>query len=279
MNDAPVLVLGGTGKTGRRVVALLHRYGSPVRAASRSGPTRFDWHDESSWTLALAGAGAVYLVDSGGTDAAAQLTEFCARAAAVGVRRLVLLSARDWGASGDPELLAGERAVAQAGLDATILRPTWFAQNFSEFPVLWHPLRRGELVLPTGDGLVPFVDVDVDEVAVAALTRPGHAGQIYQLSGPRLLSFGAAVREIAEATGRDLRYRAVSRAEYLAGLTGAGTAAEEAESLVRSLGWIAEGRNAYLSDGVRQVLGREPRDFADYVRATAPTGVWAPERG
>ncbi|GIG91628.1 NAD(P)H-binding protein [Plantactinospora endophytica] len=279
MSDAPIVVLGGTGKTGRRVAALLARQGRPVRAASRSAPTRFDWYDDRTWAPLLAGAEAVYLVDSGGPDAAARLADLCAQAVAAGVHRLVLLSSRDWGLSGDPERLACERAVEAAGVDWTILRPTWFGQNFSEAPLLRDPVLDGELVLPTGDGLEPFVDADdIAEVAVTVLTGPGHAGRTYDLSGPRLLSFGAAVREIAEATGREVRYRPVSGAEYVARLAGTDVPADEVQILDLLFGWIAQGRNAHLSDGVRQVLGREPRDFADYVRATAPTGIWNPDR-
>ncbi|MGH3811246.1 MAG: NAD(P)H-binding protein [Pseudonocardiaceae bacterium] len=275
MTDTSILILGGTGKTGRRVASRLQQHGLRVRAASRNGPTRFDWHDEGTWAPALDGAQAAYLVDSQGADAAVTLGAFSERAVARGVKRLVLLSSRDWGVSGDAALLASERAVKDSGTEWTILRPTWFAQNFSEVPFLRDPVINGEVILPTGDGLEPFIDADdIAEVAVATLTEDGHAGQTYELSGPRLLTFGAAVEEIAKATGQDILYLPVSQEEYAAHLVERGVSAEVAEILNTLFGWISEGWNAHLSDGVQRVLGREPRDFTNYVKATVGTGVW-----
>lgn len=274
-----ILVLGATGKTGGRVASRLRRLGVVVRAASRSGQTRFDWGDEGTWEPALDGADVAYLVDSQGPDAARTLGAFSELAVENGVGRLVLLSARDWAVSGGEGLLAGERAVARAveraGGEWTILRPTWFAQNFSESPFLRDPVLDGEVVVSAGEGLEPFIDAeDIAEVAVAALTEDGHAGQTYELSGPRLLSFREAVAEIAGATGRDIRYVPVGPKAYEAYATERGTPDDLAGALNMLYGWIRGGRNAHLSDGVRRVLGREPRDFADYVGATAAGGAW-----
>ena len=272
-----ILVLGGTGKTGRRVVERLRQVGHDVRPASRSTPTRFDWNDENTWEPVLAGVRAAYLVDSGDTDAdgACLLANFGKLAAAGGVQRLVLLSARDWAVSGGEDMLAGERAVQDSGTAWTLLRPTWFQQNFSEEPFVRDPVRRGEVVLAAGDGLEPFISAeDIADVAVAALTEDGHEGHVYELSGPRLLGWREAIDTIASATGRTITYRPVSAEEYVAHATAHGLPAGAAEVVAMLSGWIAEGRNAHLSDGVQRVLGREPRDFTDYVTATAPTGVW-----
>lgn len=270
-----ILVLGATGKTGRRVVAQLEQRGATVRAASRRSATHFDWGDRATWAPALAGVRAVYLVDSQAPDAAETLGAFCAAAAAAGVSRLVLLSSRDAGVSGGLTWLDGERAVRAAGPEWTILRPTWFMQNFSEEPYLHGPVRAGTLAVSTGAGLEPFIDAeDIAEVAATVLTEPGHAGRIYELSGPRLLTFGDALAEIATVTGRDLRFVPVSGEEYAALAAEQGSAPGLVEALVLLFGWIAEGRNAHLSDGVHRVLGREPRDFTEYAKTTAATGVW-----
>lgn len=275
MTTRSILVLGATGKTGRHVASQLQHRGVRVRAASRSGSTRFNWDDDGTWAPALDGVQAAYLVDSQAPDAARTLGAFGALAVASGVERMVLLSNRDWAVSGDEELHAGERALQRFGCEWTILRPTWFAQNFSESSYLRDPVLDGEVMLPAGDGLEPFIDAeDIAAVAVAALTEDGHAGQIYELSGPRLLSFGAAVKEIAEATGRDIRYVAATRDAYLAHAVDRGMSPEFADVVTMLCGWISEGRNAHLSDGVQRVLGREPRDFTDYVKATAASGVW-----
>lgn len=269
-----ILVLGATGKTGRRVVAALERRGVPFRAASRRSATRFDWRERETWAPALAGARAVYLVDSQRPDAAETLGAFSRQAVAAGVERLVLLSSRDAGVSGGLTWLDGERAVREAGAAWTILRPTWFMQNFSEEPYLHDPVRAGTLILSTGTGLEPFIDAeDIAEVAATVLTQPGHDGRIYDLSGPRLLTFGDALAEIATATGRELRYVPVSGEEYARHAAERGTKPALVEALVLLFGWIAEGRNAHLSNGVQHVLGREPRDFSAYVKATVAAWV------
>ncbi|MFI0262412.1 NAD-dependent epimerase/dehydratase family protein [Streptomyces sp. NPDC017056] len=275
MTTKPILVLGGTGKTGRRVVSRLRERGHEVRAASRKGPARFDWDDENTWEPVLDGVGAAYLVDSLRSDAATPLSAFGKLAAAGGVERLVLLSHRDWVVPDGEEKLPCERAVRESGAEWTLLKPAWFAQNFSEESFFRRQLVEGEVVLPAGGGLEPFVDADdIADVAVAALTENGHAGRAYELSGPRLLSLADVTGEIARATGRDLTYRPVSPADFAEHAARRGLPDEFTDLLNLLFGWIRENRFAQLADGVQQALGREPRDFADYVRATAVTGVW-----
>lgn len=206
--DGQILVLGGTGKTGRSVVAQLRRRGHVPRVASRGGPQRLDWNDRATWAPAVAGVRAAYVVTAG----AAPLPAFVELAALSGVRRLVLLSARAWARAGDEDLLAAEVAVRAFDGEWTILRPRWFAQNFAEEPFLQDLIRSGRVTLPAGEGLVPFVDVeDIAAVAAAVLTEDG---RIHELSGPRLLTFGTAIEEYARAAGRDLRHVPVSSAEF-----------------------------------------------------------------
>ncbi|MFG1947827.1 NAD(P)H-binding protein [Nonomuraea sp. NPDC048826] len=263
-----ILVLGGTGKTGRRVAARLRARGAGVRAASRRGEFPFDWYDHDTWEPALAGVSAAYLVDSQGPEAAGLLAAFAGAAVARGVRRLVLLSSRDWPKLGDDRLLASERAVKASGGAWTILRPTWFAQNFSEDPMLSDPVDAGLVELSAGHGLEPFVHADdIADVAAEVLLRDGHAGRTYELSGPRLLSFGDAVGEIAAATGRRIAYVPVPASEHAAGLAARGYDADHIALVNRLFASIASGANAHLSDGVRRVLGREPRDFSEYVKS------------
>ncbi|MER6448238.1 NmrA family NAD(P)-binding protein [Streptomyces venezuelae] len=271
----PILVLGSTGRTGSRVAAQLRQRGHEVRGASRKGPVAFDWTDENTWEQTLAGAGAAYLVDSQLPDAAASMRSFAELAVASGVERLVLLSARDWVVPQGEEKLPCERAVRESGARWTILKPSWFFQNFSEDPFLHGQIQNGELVMSAGDGVEPFIDAeDIAEVAVAALTEEGHGGQAYELSGPRLLSLDSVVGEISRATGRVVTYRPLPADEFAAYAVAQHVPEEFAGLLNLLYGWIAEGRFATLADGVQRVLGREPRDFADYVRTTAASGVW-----
>jgi len=189
-------------------------------------------------------------------------------ALAAGTSRLVLLSGR-----GEAEAQRAEAELAASGADWTVVRASWFAQNFSEAQFL-EPLLAGELALPAETGREPFVDVDdIADVAVAALTEPGHSGRVYEVTGPRLLTFAEAVAEIAEASGRELRYQSIAMADFEAALAEAGEP-EEVVALLRYLFTEVHGHNVTLGDGVQRALGRPARDFADYARDAAAAGAW-----
>ena len=189
------------------------------------------------------------------------------------MQRLVLLSGR-----GEPEAERAKRVVQEAGVQWTILRSTWFMQNFSEDYMLEHALS-GEIRLPAGDVPTPFLDADdIADVAVAALTEEGHAGQLYELTCPRSLTFAEAAAEIAEATGHEVRYVPVSLEEHAAEAAEHGVPAQVVELLTYLFREVVDGRNANTTAGVRLALGREPKDFADYAREAAATGVWDGER-
>lgn len=270
-----ILVLGGTGKTGRRIVERLQGSGVPVRVGSRSAGQPFDWADRATWAPVLQGVGTVYvsyypdLAVPGAPETVGAFTEL---AVASGVSRLVLLSGR-----GEDEAQASEKLIQSAGVEWTILRSSWFSQNFSE-DYLLEPVLGGEVVLPVGNVPEPFVDADdIAEVAVAALTEDGHAGQVYELTGPRLLTFAQAIAEISTATGRRIEFVQVSSADYADALTADGVPQGVVELLMYLFTTVLDGRNAHLGDGVQRALGRQPRDFADYATDTAATGIWDKE--
>jgi uncharacterized protein YbjT (DUF2867 family) len=270
--DTLTLVTGGTGKTGRRVADRLAARGVPVRLGSRAGRPPFDWQDESTWAPALRGVGAAYLSyypDLALPGAAEAVDEFTAAAVAAGVRRLVLLSGR-----GEPEAQRCERIMQGYDLAWTVVRASMFAQNFSEHFLL-DPVRSGLVAFPAGELAEPFIDVDdIAEIAVAALTDDRHDGQVYEVTGPRLLTFAAAAAEIGAAAGREVRYLPVTPDEYAAALVAEGVPAEFAGMLRDLFATIFDGRNVYLADGVERALGRPATDFADYARKAAATGVW-----
>jgi uncharacterized protein YbjT (DUF2867 family) len=267
----PTLVLGGTGKTGRRVVERITRQDRPVRVGSRSAGLPFDWDDPATWEPALQGVGAVYVshyADAlpGASDAVASFAEVALRS---GVRRMVLLSGR-----GDDEAQACEKRLIESGADWTVLQASWFNQNFDESYLL-DPILAGEVALPVGDVGEPFTDADdIAEVATAVLTQDGHVGQTYVLTGPRLLTFSEAVATIADATGRDIRFTRITPADFAAGLTAEGVPGEVVDLLLHLFDTVLDGRNADLGDGIERVLDRPPREFADYAHAVATTGVW-----
>jgi uncharacterized protein YbjT (DUF2867 family) len=269
----PILVLGGTGKTGRRVVERLEARGLPVRVGSRSGKPPFDWEDEATWAPALEGAGAVYisyypdLAVPGAVEATRAFAELAVRS---GVSRMALLSGR-----GEPEAERAERAVRDTGAELTILRSTWFMQNFSEDYMLDHVLS-GEIRLPAGEVPTPFLDIDdLADIATEALTDDRHIGELYELTGPRSLTFAEAAAEIGEAAGREVRYTPVSLEQHAAELAEHGVAPDVIELLTYLFSEVVDGRNAGTTDGVRDALDREPSDFADYAREVAASGVWS----
>jgi uncharacterized protein YbjT (DUF2867 family) len=269
----PVLVLGSTGKTGRRVVERLTARGIPTRMGVRSGEPPFDWDDPDTWAPVLQGVGSVYVQHylDAMPGAADILGSFAELAVGHGVPRLVHLSGR-----GEPEAELAAQAVRDTGAEVTTLRSTWFSQNFSESYFL-DGLLAGELALPAGNTPEPFVDADdIADVAVAALTADGHVGESYELTGPRLLTFTDAVGEIAQATGREIRYVPASIEDFAAGLEEQAVPGEWIKLLVYLFHEVLDGRNAHLADGVQRALGREPKDFADYAREAAATGVWTP---
>jgi uncharacterized protein YbjT (DUF2867 family) len=230
--------------------------------------------ERATWAPSLKGVKAVYISyfpDLAVEGAADDIQAFTHLAVQSDVRRLVLLSGR-----GEREAQRCEAIVRESGVEWTLLRASWFAQNFSEAHFL-EPILAGELALPVGDIGEPFVDVDdIADVAAAALTDDGHAGQRYELTGPRLWTFADAVAQIASATGRPIRFTRVTMSEYVAALEAA-QLPSDVIGLIRYLFTeVLDGRNASVQDGVLRALGRRPREFGDYVRATAATGVWRP---
>ena len=273
-NQLPILVIAATGKTGRRVADRLEAQGHAVRRASRSTALPFDWNDRSTWAPALDGVRAAYVVyspDLAVPEAPEAIRAFADLSAVMGVERLVLLSGR-----GEEEAQRCEQIVLGAALAATVVRASWFAQNFDEgaFADL---VRAGDVTLPAGEVREPFIDIDdIADVVVAALTEDGHAGEIYEVTGPRLLSFAEATREIAEATGRELRFTSIPMEAFKAGAAEAGMPPPMVGLLEYLFTTVLDGRNAHVSNGVERALGRPARDFRDYARDAAAAGAWSP---
>lgn len=276
MNTENTLVLGATGKTGRRVLARLRLRGTPVRAASRSSATRFDWSDPGGWDAALRDISVAYVVPPGVPGPA---HEFVKRAEAAGVRRLVLLSGRGADTWGDSafglDMRSAEDAVRGSALEWTVLRASNFNQNFDE-DVFHAPLVAGELALPADTVPEPFIDIeDIADIATKVLTEPGrHAGRIYELTGPRALTFGEAVELISRASGRPLTYRPIPSAEYVETLVAEGVGEGDAQHVAEMFTLMERGLFAETTDDLASVLGRVPRTFEEYVVRAAAAGAW-----
>lgn len=278
MTDPHVLVLGGTGRTGRRIVERLRSRAVPTRVASRSGHRPFDWDDPSTWDDTLNGATAAYVCyspDLAFPGVSEVIGRFARRAEALGVQRLVLLSGR-----GEEGALASEHEVQESGVEWTVVRSAWFSQNFSEHFLLG-PVLRGRLVLPAGDVLEPFIDLDdLADLATAALVEDGHAGTVYEVTGPQLLSMYDIAATLSAASGRTIAYAPSTAAEFVADVALDGIPPEEAQPLAELFESILDGRNATVTTDLEIALGRPPRDFAAYAARTAAAGVWdAPAGG
>ena len=272
MQTKPILVIGATGKTGSRVAAKLEAKGHPVRRGSRNSATPFDWEAPETWSQALSGARAAYVTyfpDLAFPGAVEKLESLVETAKDVGVEHLVLLSGR-----GEHHARQGEQVMRESGVDHTIVRAAWFAQNFSE-GYLRDPILAGVLPMPGGDIAEPIIDIDdIADVAVAALTEEGHRGQLYEVTGPRLMTFAEMARELSNATGRPIRHVPISFEDFHANVAQAGGnfVADVFTAIARE---TLDGRNSHTTDGVKRALGRPPRDFADFARDAARSGTWS----
>ena len=272
MSELPVLIIGGGGKTGARINSLLTARGVATRPVSRSSAVTFDWARPETWPAALDGVSKAYvtyqpdLAVEGATEAIAALGRL---ARDKGLERLVLLSGR-----GEPRAQRAERALQASGVPWTIVRASWFNQNFSE-GYLIDGVLAGDIALPVGPVPEPFIDADdIADVVVAALTDARHTGKLYEVTGPCALTFADAVAEIAAATGRPIRYSQISPEDFAAGMRQAGVPDDVVALLAELFTVVLDGRNSHVTRGVEDALGRPARDFSDYARATAATGVW-----
>lgn len=273
MKNQMIAVVGSTGKTGVRVLTQLQEKGYATRGLSRSSEYAFDWADKAGWKSALEGVQAAYITyfpDLAVPQAESDIRAFVELAKSLGLRHLVLLSGR-----GEEGAQKAEDVVKTSGLEWNIVRASWFMQNFSESFML-DGLKAGELVLPEPKAEEPFIDVDdIADVAVAALTRSNLRNQVFEVTGPELLSFDGCVQTIAKASNRDICFQTAPIEAYLA--------EAKAQGLPEDIAWlinelfvnVLDGRNESTTSTVEQVLGRPARSFQHYVETTEKTGVWA----
>ncbi len=270
-----ILVIGGTGKTGRKVAERLTKLDQIVRIGSRSGSPAFNWEDSSTWSTALKGMDKIYitfqpdLAVPGALEAIEGLTKEAKKS---GIKKLVLLSGK-----GEQEAELCEQVVINSGIDYTIVRASWFNQNFSESFFL-DPIMSGHVALPQANAKVPYVDTDdIADVVVAALLNEQHNGQLYELTGPRLLTFEEVISEISIATGRDIVFTPISLSAYTKMLEQFGVPADYVWLINYLFTEVLDNeQNSEITDDIEKVLGRKPKDFSEYVQEVAAAGVWNP---
>ena len=273
MKNSPILIIGKNGKTGARVNQRLQAFGYATRPVSRSTTPSFDWENPATWASAIKGTSSAYVTyqpDLAVPNAEPAIKEFVQVARENGLEHIVLLSGR-----GEEGAQGAEKVLQDSGISWNIVRCSWFCQNFSESFML-EGILAGELVLPAADTIEPFVDADdIADVAVAALTQPGHRNKLYELTGPRALNFAQCIKEISEALGRPVKYTPVPVDAYIDALRAQGHP-QELQWLLRELFTVVfDGRNCNVMPGVEEALNRPPTDFKTYVQKTIASGVWA----
>lgn len=271
--DNNILVIGGTGKTGRRVAEKLIQQNQNVRIGSRNNNPSFNWDDTSTYSEALKGMDKAYityypdLAVPGAKEAINSLTEIALKS---GLEKVVLLSGK-----GEKEAEACEEIVANSGLNYTLIRASWFNQNFSEGFFL-DPILAGHVMLPMANAEIPFVDAgDIAEVAVKVLNDDTYNNQTITITGPRKLTFREAIKEISNQTKREINFQAITLDDYLKSMKNAGLP----DDYVWLIGYLFEEvlgnvKNQAVSNDVEMVLGRKAVDFTDFVKYTAQTKIW-----
>jgi len=272
MQQSPILVIGKNGKTGSRVNQRLQALGYATRPVSRSTHPSFDWEKPATWRSAIEGTDTAYVTyqpDLAVPGAASTIKTFVRVAAEAGLQHIVLLSGR-----GEKGAERAEEIVKASGLSWNIVRASWFCQNFSESFVL-EGILSGELVLPAGDIVEPFIDADdIADVVVAALTEPGHRNKLFEVTGPRALTFAQCVQEISGALGRPVKFRTVPIDVYINALDEQGVPGDLQWLLHELFTVVFDGRNCNVMPAVEEVLGRPATDFKTYVQKTIASGVW-----
>jgi len=274
MQPSPILIIGKNGKTGARVNQRLLALGYETRALSRLTTPSFDWDNSTTWRAAIAGTRAAYITyqpDLAVPQALSAVKKFVDLASAVGLEHIVLLSGR-----GEAGAQRAERVLMNSGLSWNIVRASWFAQNFSESFML-EGILAGELLLPAGDDVEPFIDIDdIADVAVAALTKPELRNKLFEVTGPRALTFAQCIQEISEALGKPVKYTQLPVDAYIDALKEQGVP-QDLQWLLRHLFTeVFDGRNRAPATGVEQALGRPATDFGTYVQKTIESGSWNP---
>lgn len=273
MKDTKILILGGTGKTGRRVAEKLKLLGySNIRIGSRKESPAFDWENQDTWLDVLEGIETVYITfqpDLAIPSAVETIKKFTSLATNNGITKMILLSGR-----GEKEAQVCEKIVMSTAINWTIVRASWFNQNFSE-SVFLEPILNGFVALPRAEAFEPFTDADdIADVVVEAIINDKHKGQIYELTGPRLLTFPQVIEEISKATGRNIEFQSLTLDENVK-LLKEYKLPDDYIWLVNYLFTeVLDGRNASVTNDIEKVLGRKAKDFIEFVKETALTGIW-----
>jgi len=271
----PTLIIGKHGKTGRRVEALLNAAGMESRGVSRSTSPAFDWERPDTWRGAMEGCDRAYVSfqpDLAIPAAQIAIKEFIRLAKESGIKHIVLMSGR-----GEQGAQQAEQLLINSGLTWNVVRASWFNQNFSE-GFLIDGIQAGQVALPAGQINEPFIDVDdIAEVAFNCLTRPELHNQLFEITGPELLTFEKCVSMIADAIEQPIAFIPITTSDLLGGLKQQGQPEEVLWLMNELFTHVMDGRNSYVTQDIEKVLGRPAKRFEEYVSKTVAEGSWLHE--
>ncbi|MEM6684451.1 MAG: NmrA family NAD(P)-binding protein [Bacteroidota bacterium] len=273
MQSENILVIGGTGKTGRLVVENLTTLGHNVRVVGRKTNPVFDWDRPETYAAALKDMDRAYIVYypdlavPGAKNAIKMLTE---KALKAGLEKVVLLSGK-----GETEAEACEEIVANSGLNYTTVRASWFNQNFDEGAFKEY-IITGHLALPMPEAKIPYTDTkDIADVVTKVLLDDTFNGEIVTVTGPKKLTFTEVATIISDKLGRNIQYQPISMEAFTSGLANVGTP-EPVIWLLRYLFTevLGNSENQTVSNDVERILHRKPITFEEYAEKTVASGVW-----
>ena len=258
------LIIGATGKTGTRVMQGLQELGFNPKGASRNGEVHFDWDEPTTWSPALNGIDSVYLTyypDLAVPKAPEDISRFCALAKMKGIRHITVLSGRS-----EPAAQVCENIIKQSGIGWTVVRASWFDQNFSE-GLFYQFIMDGNIALPVTDVTEPFIDIDdIAEIVIDSLIDDKHSEQLYEVTGPELISFADIAAKFSAHLNREVGFESISMPEFQSRLEKDGVPQGAIEALTYLFGEVLDGRSESTTDGVERALGRAATTFDEYIQ-------------
>lgn len=170
-----------------------------------------------------------------------------------------------------------EKAIESSGLTWTFLRPNSFMQNVVTY--MGETIKaEAAFYSASGEAKISHVDVrDIAAVAVKALTEPTHAGKAYTLTGPEALTYDEIANELSKVLGRPISHISLPPSDLKQGMLAEGMPEEITDRMLDLERHYREDQASRITNDINQVTGREPRQFAEFVRETSATGVWDTE--
>ena len=267
-----ILVTGASGKVGAEAVRVLETMGRPVRAlvrdASRSNAAEVavgDFDRPDALDAAMAGIETVILVSPAVPAQENAVIDAAVRGGAKRVIKITSKASLDSPVDRRRGQARIEAYLASSGLAFTFLRANAYLQNLLALAPMVKQTQG--FVMSAGDGQVGMIDArDVALTAAhIALVPEEHAGRTYQLTGPRLITYGDVAQELSASLGYPVEYRRISPEQHLAAMIEAGVPEAAATSNAQAFGLIAEGDAAWLSDDVQTITGAVPRDLRTFI--------------